>query len=50
MQALQQDLASRSSRGELRKAEQSGHDIPNEQPEAVVRAVHDVLDRAKRKP
>jgi pimeloyl-ACP methyl ester carboxylesterase len=41
--AMQQDLASRSARGELRKAQHSGHDIPNEEPETVVRAVKDVL-------
>jgi len=46
MHALQVDLASRSSRGELRKADQSGHDIPNEQPDAIVRAVRDVVARA----
>jgi len=50
MHALQADLASRSSRGELRKADQSGHDIPNEQPDAIVGAVRDVIARTASRP
>jgi len=47
MHALQLDLASRSKYGELRKAEHSGHDIPTEEPEAVVLAIRDILSRIK---
>ena len=47
MHELQLDLASRSSQGELRKAERSGHDIPREQPDIIVQAVRDVLSKIK---
>ncbi|HMD77008.1 MAG TPA: alpha/beta fold hydrolase [Terracidiphilus sp.] len=47
MHALQLDLASRSKYGELRKAEHSGHDIPMEEPQAVVKAIQDILSRTK---
>jgi hypothetical protein len=47
MHAMQQDLASRSSRGELRRVEHSGHDIPAEQPEAVVQAIRDIVVRVR---
>ncbi len=38
----QQDLAHRSTRGEFRLAEQSGHFIQLEQPEMVIQAIRDV--------
>jgi pimeloyl-ACP methyl ester carboxylesterase len=38
----QQDLAQRSTRGEFRLAEQSGHFIQLEQPEMVIQAIRDV--------
>lgn len=44
--AMQQDLSSRSTQGELRKAQLSSHDIPNEEPEMVVQAVRDVLTKS----
>lgn len=44
--AMQQDLVARSTQGELRKAQHSGHDIPNEEPEMVVKAVRDVLTKS----
>lgn len=40
---LQEDLAKRSSRGELRVAEQSGHFIQIDQPELVVQAIRDAV-------
>jgi pimeloyl-ACP methyl ester carboxylesterase len=43
LHAMQQDLASRSAKGELRMARQSGHDIPNEEPKAVAQAIADVI-------
>jgi hypothetical protein len=42
--AMQQDLAARSSQGELRKAQHSGHDIPNEEPQVIVLAVKRCVD------
>ena len=48
--AMQLDLAARSSKGELRTARQSGHDIPNEEPEMVVQAVKDVLAKSASAP
>lgn len=48
MHDMQQDLASRSAKGELRTAEHSGHDIPNEEPEVVVQAIRDVASRVSR--
>ena len=47
MHALQLDLVSRSKNGELRKAIHSGHDIPTEEPQAVVLAIQDILSRIK---
>lgn len=44
--AMQQDLAARSTQAELRKAQHSGHDIPNEEPEMVVKAVRDVITQS----
>jgi len=40
---LQEDLAKRSPRGQLRVAERSGHFIQLDQPELVIRAVRDVI-------
>ena len=42
---LQEDLAKRSTHGELRVAEQSEHDIHLEQPELVIQAIRDVLQK-----
>lgn len=42
---LQEDLARRSTRGEFRVAEQSEHNIHLEQPELVIRAIRDVLQK-----
>ena len=39
---FQQDLAKRSTRGEFRVAEKSGHFIPHDQPELIVQANRDV--------
>jgi pimeloyl-ACP methyl ester carboxylesterase len=39
---LQQDLAKRSTHGEFRLAEHSGHFIQQEQPELVIQAIRDV--------
>ena len=39
---LQQDLAGRSSRGEFRLAEKSGHFIQRDQPELVIQAIRDI--------
>jgi pimeloyl-ACP methyl ester carboxylesterase len=39
---LQQDIAKRSTHGEFRLAEKSGHFIQREQPELVIRAIRDV--------
>lgn len=44
MQELQRDLASRSSKSKQMIAERSGHMIPDEQPEIIVRAVKEMLD------
>ncbi len=41
--AMQQELAALSPQGRLVVAERSGHDIPLEQPELVIRAIHEVL-------
>jgi hypothetical protein len=43
LHAMQQDLASRSAKGKLRMARQSSHDIPNEEPQAVLQAIADVI-------
>jgi pimeloyl-ACP methyl ester carboxylesterase len=45
---LQQDLATRSPKGQFRVAEQSGHFIQIDQPELVVQAIRDLLQLAKR--
>ena len=42
---LQEDLANRSTHGELRIAEQSEHNIHLEQPELVIQAIRDVLPK-----
>lgn len=39
---FQQDLAKRSTQGELRVAEKSGHFIQQDQPELVIQAIRDV--------
>jgi hypothetical protein len=44
---MQQDLASRSSKGELRKAEGSRTEIHRQHPELVVAAIKDVLQKAR---
>lgn len=48
--ALDQDLASRSPRGQLRLAEHSDHFIQIEQPQLVVDAIHDVSTAAAHNP
>lgn len=40
---LQNDLASRSKYGELRKAKRSGHYIQRDEPELVTQAISDVI-------
>ena len=50
LHSMQQDLASRSNQGELRIAQHSGHDIPNEEPDVVVLAVKDVLTKSATAP
>jgi pimeloyl-ACP methyl ester carboxylesterase len=42
---LQEDLVKRSTHGELRVAEQSSHDIHLQQPELVIQAIRDVLQK-----
>jgi hypothetical protein len=42
----QADLATLVPGGRQMFARQSGHRVPDEQPEVVVRALNDVLDRA----
>jgi len=44
--SFQEELASQSSRGQLRVIDDSGHLTANERPEAVVPAVEDVLEMA----
>ncbi len=44
---LQEDLASRSKYGELRKAQSGGHYIQLDQPELVTQAVRDVIRKAQ---
>ncbi|MDQ2839866.1 MAG: hypothetical protein M3Y72_02260 [Acidobacteriota bacterium] len=48
MRELQQDLASRSPKAQLRIASQSGHDIQVDEPQVVVKAIKDVLEQVKR--
>jgi hypothetical protein len=43
---LQKDLAGRSPRAQYRVAEQSGHFIRIDQPEPVVQAIRDLVQRA----
>ena len=40
---FQEDLAKRSTHGELRVAEESGHFIQREQPEMVIQAIRDLI-------
>ena len=42
---LQEDLAKRSTHGEFRVAEQSEHYIHLDQPELVIQAIRDVLQK-----
>ena len=42
---LQEDLAKRSKHGEFRVAEKSAHDIQVDQPELVIQAIRDVLQK-----
>jgi pimeloyl-ACP methyl ester carboxylesterase len=44
---FQEDIASRSPRGEFRLAEKSGHFIQRDQPDLVVRAIRDVIARSR---
>jgi hypothetical protein len=46
--SMQVDLSTRSKYCELRIAEESGHYIQTQQPELVVKAIHDVLGRSPR--
>lgn len=46
---LHQQVARRSTRGEARLVAGSGHNIARDQPEAVIRAVDDVIDVARGK-
>jgi hypothetical protein len=46
--SMQVDLSTRSKYGELRIAEKSGHYIQTQQPELVVKAIHDVLGQSPR--
>ncbi len=40
---LQEDLAKRSTHGEFRLAEKSGHFIQRDQPELIIQAIRDVI-------
>jgi pimeloyl-ACP methyl ester carboxylesterase len=42
---LQQDLAARSPKGQLRVAEKSGHFVQLDQPEMVIQAIRDLLGK-----
>ena len=44
---FQQDLANRSTRGELRVAEKSGHFIQKDQPELVIQSIRDVIRQGR---
>jgi pimeloyl-ACP methyl ester carboxylesterase len=44
---FQEDLAKRSTHGEFRLAEKSGHFIQRDQPELVIEAIRDVISRVK---
>jgi pimeloyl-ACP methyl ester carboxylesterase len=43
--AFQEDLSERSPQGQLRVAEKSGHFIQRDQPNVVVQAIRDVIER-----
>lgn len=43
---FQEDLAKRSTHGEFRLAERSGHFIQRDQPELVIQAIRDIISRA----
>ncbi len=43
---LQEDLAKRSTHGEFRLAEKSGHFIQRDQPALVIHAIRDIMSRA----
>jgi pimeloyl-ACP methyl ester carboxylesterase len=45
---LQQDLANRSTQGEFRLAGKSGHFIQRDQPELVIEAIRDMVNRVER--
>ena len=47
-QTLQRDLAAMFDRGEYRQVEGAGHFIQADRPDAVIQAIHDVLDAARR--
>ncbi len=47
---MARDLASRSSKGELRVAHKSNHEIMLDEPPIVVRAIHDVWTEAQKRP
>jgi pimeloyl-ACP methyl ester carboxylesterase len=44
---LQADHATKSSQGKLIVAENSGHMIPNEQPEIIIEAVREMIDELR---
>ena len=44
---LQEDLAKRSTHGEFRLAEQSGHFIQRDQPQLVIEAIRDIITRTQ---
>jgi pimeloyl-ACP methyl ester carboxylesterase len=45
MHSMQKDLASRSPKGELRTAKNSGHDIELEEPEVVTKAIREIWNK-----
>jgi pimeloyl-ACP methyl ester carboxylesterase len=46
--AMQKDMATWSSRGVQRTVADAGHYIPNDDPEAVIAAIRDVVDQVRR--
>jgi hypothetical protein len=44
---FQEDLARRSTHGEFRLAEKSGHFIQRDQPELVIEAIRDIIRRVQ---
>ena len=42
---FQEDLAKRSTHGEFRLAEKSGHFIQRDQPELVIEAIREIISR-----